>query len=359
MRRIVRSARLSRLIADATMLSVHDKSPLTTATTLTSWARAIRKSLDAAGVDSAALFAEAGLDIAALGDAQARYPVARTNRLWQLAVAATGDPAFALKVAREAGVLSFHALGYSLVASATLREAFKRLIRYFRVVSDGAELRFGCDGDTCHYAIAATGDGHAPIPEAVDAFAYVVVRLCRGLYRRDHAPLEVRLMRPAPADPTPWQRAFRCPVLFDAAENRLLFAAAAFDAPLEFANPELARQNDEVAARYLARFGKLLVRERLRAVLIEQLPRGEPSQDRAAEALHLSSRSLQRRLADEGTRYQDVLDELRRELATSYLREARHSISEITYLLGFSDTSSFTHAFRRWTGVAPSRWKPG
>ena len=69
MRRIVRSARLSRLIADATMLSVHDKSPLTTATTLTSWARAIRKSLDAAGVDSAALFAEAGLDIAALGDA--------------------------------------------------------------------------------------------------------------------------------------------------------------------------------------------------------------------------------------------------------------------------------------------------
>jgi len=359
MRRIVRLIRPTRLIADATMLSVHDKSPVTSATTLTSWARAIRKTLDATGVDSSALFAEAGLDVAALGDAQARYPVARTNRLWQLAVTATGDPAFALKVAREPGVMSFHALGVSLSASTTLREAFERLIRYFRVVSDGAELRFSSEGETCRYQIAATADGHAPIPEAVDAFAYVVVRLCRGLYRRDHAPLEVRLTRAAPPDPTPWQRAFRCPIVFDAAENLLLFASAAFDAPLEFANPELARQNDEVAARYLARFGKLLIRERLRAVLIEQLPRGEPSQDKAAEALHLSSRSLQRRLADEGTRYQDVLDELRRELAMSYLLEARQSISEITYLLGFSDTSSFTHAFRRWTGVAPSRWKAG
>lgn len=358
MRRIVPIAAPTRLIADVTMLSADDKSPVTTATTLTSWARAIRKMLDAAGCDSVALFAEAGLDVAALADAQARYPVARTNRLWQLSVDATGDPAVALRVAREAGVLSFHALGYSLSASATLRDAFERLIRYFRVVSDGAELRFACADGVCRYEIAATADGHAPIAEAVDAFAFVVVRLCRGLYRRDHAPLAVQLRRPAPADPTPWQRAFRCPVQFGQPANVLLFDAMAFDLPLEYANPELARQNDEVAARYLARFGTLLVRERLRAVLIEQLPRGEPSQDRAAEALHLSSRSLQRRLADESTNYKTVLDELRRELAMSYLREARHSISEITYLLGFADTSSFTHAFRRWTGVAPSRWKP-
>lgn len=360
MRSIVVPARPPRLIADATMLSVHDKPPPTptSATTLTSWARAIRRALEAAQVDSARLFAEAGLDITALADAQARYPVARTNRLWQLAVAETDDPAFALRVAREAGVLSFHALGYSLTASATLREAFERLMRYFRVVSDGAELRFRCDGALCIYEIAPTADGHAPIPEAVDAFAYVVVRLCRGLYRRDHAPLEVRLTRAEPADPSPWLRAFKAPVLFGCAVNELRFDAAAFDLPLETGNPELARQNDEVAARYLARFGKSLIRERLRAVLIEQLPSGEPNQDRAAVALHLSSRSLQRRLAEEDTSYKAVLDEVRRELALSYLREARHSISEITYLLGYSDTSSFTHAFQRWTGVAPSRWKP-
>lgn len=353
---ILKTNEAPRLIADASLLSGSDT--LNQATTLTSWARAIRKALEAAGIDAARLFAEAGLDIAALADPQARYPVARTNRLWQLAVQATGDPAFALAVARQSGVTSFHALGYSLIASTTLREAFERLTRYFRVVSDGAELRFDCADEQCRYTIGVTPAGYQPIAEAVDAFAYVVVRLCRGLSRRDFAPLAVYLQRAEPNEPAPWQRAFRAPLHFGAAENAVIFDAAEFDRPLESANPELARHNDEVAARYLARFGKSLVRERLRAVLIEQLPLGEPQQDRAAEALHLSARSLQRRLADEGTSYKALLDETRRELALSYLREGRSSISEICYLLGFSDTSSFTHAFRRWTGVAPSRWTP-
>lgn len=331
-----------------------------TPTTLTSWARAIRKALDAAGVDSRALFAAAGLDVAALADAQARYPVEHTNRLWQLAVAATGDPAFGLVVARHAGALSFHALGYSLNASGTLREAFERLTRYFRVVSDGAELSFHRDGWQYRYVIDVRSGGVQPAYESIDAFAYVIVRMCRGLYRSDYAPLRLALRRPAPPDPLPYQRAFRCPIEFAAPDNAMWFDSAHFEHALESANPELARHNDEVAARYLARFGRALVRERLRAVLIEQLPAGEPSQDKAAEALHLSVRSLQRRLADEGTSYKAVLDDLRRELAVSYLRQARNSISEITYLLGFSDTSSFTHAFRRWTGVAPSRYRdPG
>lgn len=325
-------------------------------TTLTSWARAIRKALDAAQVDSARLFAEAGLDIGALADPQARYPVEKTNTLWALAVQATGDPAFGLAVARQAGPLMFHALGYSLVASATLKEAFERLMRYFRVVSDGAELSFEREGWQYRCEIRAA-DG-AVAPESIDAFASVIVRMCRGLYRADYAPLKLAFCRPRPPDVTAYERAFRTPQLaFGAAVNAIWFDSAHFEHALESANPELARQNDEVAARYLARFGRSLVRERLRAVLIEQLPSGEPSQDRAAAALHLGTRSLQRRLADEGTSYKAVLDDVRRELALSYLRDERYTISEITYLLGFADLSSFTHAFRRWTGTAPSKWR--
>ncbi|GAC1621018.1 MAG: AraC family transcriptional regulator [Nevskia sp.] len=329
-------------------------------TTLTSWARAIRKALDAASVDSARLFAEAGLDFAALADPQARYPVEKTNRLWQLAVAATGDPAFGLTVARQSGPVMFHALGYSLVASTTLQEAFERLQRYCRVVSDGAEIAFHREGWQYRCEIIAAPNGVPPAFESIDAFACVILRMCRGLYRRDYAPLRLSFRRPRPDDVAPYERAFRTSAIaFGAAVNALWFDSAHFEQALESANPELARQNDEVALRYLARFGKSLVRERLRAVLIEQLPSGEPSQDRAAASLCLSARSLQRRLAEEGTSYKALLDEVRRELALSYLREGRNSISEITYLLGFSDTSSFTHAFRRWTGQPPSRWRAG
>src|SRR3546814_5141196 len=81
-------------------------------TVLSSWGRAIRRALDAAGVDSARLFAEAGLDIAALADPDARYPLANTTRLWALAVEETGDPAFGLAVATQVSQTTFHALGY-------------------------------------------------------------------------------------------------------------------------------------------------------------------------------------------------------------------------------------------------------
>lgn len=352
--------RAPRLIADARLLSGDATLTAGTATTLTSWARAIRRALDAAGADSAALFAQAGLDMAALADPQARYRVAQTNRLWALAVAATGDPAFGLTVARQSGPLSFHALGYSLVASATLKEAFERLQRYFRVVSDGVVIAFHREGWQYCAEIGVPAGSIAPADESIDAIACVIVRMCRGLYRSDYAPLRLSFRRPPPLDAVPYERAFRTANLeFGASLNAIWFDSAHFEQPLESANPELARQNDEVAARYLARFGKSLVRERLRAVLIEQLPSGEPSQDRAAEALHMSARSLQRRLAEEGTSYTALLEEARRELALSYLRDARYSISEITYLLGFSDTSSFTHAFRRWTGTAPSKWRGG
>jgi AraC-like DNA-binding protein len=326
-----------------------------TATTLTSWTRAIRKALDAAGVDSAALFAQAGLDIAALADPQARFPATATRQLWKLAVQATGNPAFGLEAARHAGQTSFHALGYSLNASATLKEAFERLLRYFRVVTEIADLSLDAESSRYRLRIGTPADATAPADEAVDAFCSVVVRMCRGIYRRDYAPLRVQLQHAEPIDSSAYQRAFRAPVEFGADCNAIDFDVADFDRALEGANPELAQHNEEIAARYLARFAKPQLATRLQVWLVEQLPSGVPPQQKAAEHLHLSLRSLQRKLAEQGTSYKQLLDETRRGLALSYLRDARYSISELSYLLGFSDTSSFTHAFRRWTGSAPSR----
>lgn len=131
----------------------------------------------------------------------------------------------------------------------------------------------------------------------------------------------------------------------------------AFESRLEGANPELARLNDEVALRYLARFDRDKLNSRLRAALVEQLPRGEPSAAKLAVMLNLSLRSLQRRLADEGTSYEDLLTSTRRELALSHLADRRYSIGEVAYLLGFADASSFNRAFKRWTGQTPGQYR--
>ena len=329
---------------------------MSSTTVLSSWGRAIRRALAAAGVDSARLFAEAGLDIAALADPDARYPLTNTTRLWELAVRETGDPAFGLAVATQVTQTTFHALGYALIASGTLREAFERMVRYFRLVTDAADLELEREGEVYCFAIGYAS-GATPATASVDAFVSLLLRFCRSQLGRDFAPLRVSLRRPEPQPRTRFDAVFRCPVEFAAPRNAVWFAAEPLERALPDANAELARHNDEVVLRYLARFDRDNTRARVRAALIEGLPGGEPSAQKIADALHLSLRSLQRKLADEDTSFEQLLAATRHELARSYLQNPRYSIGEITFLLGFTDASAFARAFKRWEGCTPTAYR--
>lgn len=328
-------------------------------TTLASWTRALRKQLDALGLDSAALCHEAGLEPGVLDDPNARCPLSATTRLWQLAVAASGDPALGLQTSQFVSPTTFHALGYALVASSSLREMFERIVRYHRVVSDVLELELREAGDCFEFCFRVPPGSPAPAPEALDAFAAIYVRSCRNRLGRDFAPLAVHLQRPAPADPQPWHAVFRAPLHFAAAENLLRFPRAALEQRLDDGNPELAEHNEAVLKRNLAQLQSASWAQKVRACLQAQLPDGEPSAERLAQTLHLSLRSLQRHLADEQCSYESLLAETRQHLALQHMRDPRCSISEIAYLLGFADTSSFSRAFKRWTGQAPSQYRDG
>ena len=126
---------------------------------------------------------------------------------------------------------------------------------------------------------------------------------------------------------------------------------------LASANPELARINDQVVVDYLARFDRDSIAMQVRSKIIHQLPDGIPSQEAIADTLHVSLRSLQRRLKEEDTSFRDLLEETRQQLARQYLRDGRRSIGEITYLLGFTEPSNFTRAFKRWTGKSPAQYR--
>ena len=154
-----------------------------------------------------------------------------------------------------------------------------------------------------------------------------------------------------------FDRLFRAPIDYEAPDNRLCFDETVIDKPLTTANPELARINDQVVVDYLARFNRSCISAQVRSWIIQQLPDGAPNQETVANALHLSLRSLQRRLRDEDVTFRDLLEGTRRELAMQYIREAHRSIGEITYLLGFSEPSNFTRAFKRWTGMSPVEYR--
>jgi len=253
---------------------------------------------------------------------------------------------------------TFHALGYAVLASATLREALERIIRYRRLIGEIIQLRLDDHGDhhdRARFVIDVSARRGVVPFEAVDAIMAVLVRQARQLAGGTGVrPLSVSLERPLPKDASPYERTLAAPVAFAQETSFIEYAREDLDRRLPAANAELARRNDEVVVRYLARLGQSGVLGRTRQALLETLPSGAPSKPEIARRLGMSPRSLQRQLAAEGTSFKELLDEARLTLARSYLEEGRLPVTEIAFVLGFADTSAFSRAFRRWTGVAPS-----
>jgi len=326
-------------------------------TTFASWTRALRKHLDALGLDSAVLCQKAGLDPQGIDDPKAPHPLCATTQLWQLAAQASGDPAIGLRVSRLVSPTTFHALGYALVASENLREVFERIVRYHQMVSEAIIPQLSRENGRYLLRLVVPDGSPAPAPEAIDAFAAIYVRTCRNRLGRDYAPLGVWLMRPPPPDPAPWHAVFRAPMHFGAVQDRLEFACADFECHLDDTNPELAEHDEAVLNRTLELLHPLTWERRVRNAIEKHLPNGVPSADQIAESMHLSLRNLQRHLADEGCRYDALLDQCQQNLAFAYLQDADASLSEIGLRLGFADASSFNRAFRRWTGLSPGQFR--
>jgi AraC-like DNA-binding protein len=321
---------------------------------LVTWVKAFGRALDAAGCDGGALLAEAGFDLSHLGGPDARCSLAKTGKLWRVALEATGDEAFGVKLASYFTLTAFHALGFGLSASSTLKEAFERVQQYAHVVSDAVGYRFYRCGTEYHFYIEPRTE--LPI-ESIDALVGIYLRMCRSLIGRDFSPLSVELRRPRPAVIDDFERLWRAPLHFSAEHNRMRFDRTSIERLLDSGNPELARLSDAVSARYLARIERHNMEARVRMVLTQGLQHGEPTQEEVAEILNVSPRTLQRKLGGKGTTFRKIVDEIRRAQALAHFSTTRMSVNEITHLLGFSCSSSFTRAFKRWTGLSPSEWR--
>ena len=323
---------------------------------LSSWTKTIVDALLASGVEADAVLKTAGVDPDQLRDPNARLALTTTARLWKAAAERMQDPAFGLRASRYVRQTTFHALGYAVFASASLRDALERLVRYSRLVSDDMVLRLETTERTARLSFELAAEDTPRSPEAMDAVMSLIVRTCRGLTDRSFTLLKVEQHRPEPANIEPYAKFFRCPVEFGAPVDALTCDAAVLEKPLPSSNPELATHNDDLTRRYLAQIGRTTLVDRVRSAIAEHLT-GDPSPAAIGPALGMSARSLQRQLKAEGTTYAEIREDLRRELARAYLRDRALSITEIAFLLGFEDSSAFARAFRRWTGISPSEFR--
>ena len=320
-------------------------------------AHLIHQALRSYDIDPQPLFATAGIDPQHYADPNARILTTRLQKLWQLSVDKTGDESFGLVVAERMQPAALHGLGFAWLASDTLRDALTRLARFSRLINTLVDIRLeDKPGGTelCYHGpekwpnfVSASGD----------AGLAVFLRMCRLTAASELRPLSVQMYRSRPQDSTPFERFFDAPIQYDAECYKLVFDTVLLDTTLPLANPELARLNDETVVKYLARFDRSDIVLQVRSRIIETLPAGLPQPGKIAESINVSLRNMQRKLKDENTNYRQLLEQTRKELALQYIKEHHHSISEITYMLGFTEPSNFTRAFRRWTGNSPTEYR--
>jgi AraC-like DNA-binding protein len=314
----------------------------------------IHKALQHRGIDADAIMQQAGVSDYLVSDPLTRLPHREIGEVFRLATEATGESDFGLYASQFMLPAHIHALGTAMLASRTLLDMCERVTRYGAFLANTVSFTLGVDKDVVHF-------GSTPeVPlrsEAEDMFWSFILRFMRHLSNRDLAPLSVALMRPRPEDPGSHLEFFACPVSFGEARTDLCFSRPELDIELPTGSDELAQLSDQVVRAYLGKLEKDDILSRVASVLVKNLPSGDDSKESVARALGMSARTLQNRLSQEGTTWREVLDDTRYRLARSYLTSGRYSQIEVTYLLGFNDPSSFSRAFKRWSGVAPGAFR--
>lgn len=272
-----------------------------------------------------------------------------------------GDDCFGCHLGQQTDTRELGIIHYIFSASATALDAVKNLIRYNQLVNSMTSLsldetdrqvtievrfRLGLEGFQRH--IAEWGPT-------------TIVAALRHLTGTHLVPRGVNFVHQRTSGIGTFEAFFGCPVRFGANRQGMTFARSALSAPVRTADRHLLDILSSVCEEALKKrkVASTPTRAKVEAALLEHLPHGKASAIVAAKALHMSPRSLARRLAEEGTTYAETLEHLRRDLAMHYLEDKKIGVSQIAWLLGYSEVTSFNHAFRRWMSSSPKEVRAG
>lgn len=320
--------------------------------------KSLMEMVEQAGVPAAEFLARAGFDAEQLGAADARLPRSKVYPLCELAMELTGDLALGLHWAETMGEGTFVPISHLIAHSATLRQGLEALARFSRLLSDQASYQLVEQEDS----VTVRG---TPLPGAsLRVQRFCSEMLVAGFFRLlRNASLQARPSRvcfaySAPPSVTEYVRVFGDTVCFEQPFTGIVFDRALLDMPALHKDVDVHEALQVLAQRRLM----LITQRTPYAVRVRDLLMQQPSPLRVdmatiARLLGLSVRSLRRRLAEEDKSYNEVAEEALALVAQRFLRDEQRSIQETAYEMGFSDTSTFHRAFKRWTGTTPNAYR--
>jgi AraC-like DNA-binding protein len=312
--------------------------------------------LQESGIRVSAVLQSAGLPSGLLDQPRILVTTEELFALWRGIGQISSDPAIGLRLGTESKPDHFDPIALAALCTDSFGEAMRQVARY-KQLSCPEEILHEKDDEEWSIQfrwLLASDDEPDVLTDLCFAWVLSIARHGTGTYM---SPLRLELVRPR-AYAKIIERHFACPIVFGAARNAMVFRASDADRPFVTRNAELlamlAPQLDEELKRHK---GQETFPERVRATVQRRLAGRRPKMLDIARELHISSRTLQRRLQDAGYSFQQVLEEARHQLARHYLNSSLLELNETAYLLGYEDSNSFVRAFRTWEGVPPAQWR--
>jgi len=265
----------------------------------------------------------------------------------------SGDPYFGLKGAEYSRPAHLGALGFAWLASSSLRTAFQRLSRYARMIQEKLTVELSEDDEFFYVRM----DAHMPLLNKrirENGQLAAVTKFSRVIAGKDFNPAKICFKQSEPEDTGYYYELFRCPLEFNANETIFVLRREDADRRLTGSNEQLAKLNEHIVVKYLAHCAKHDIVNRVKAAIIDGLANDEVTETLIAEEMHTTPRNLHRKLQKEDTSFKQLLTEVRKELAQQYIQDRSKTLTEISFMLGFSEVSSFSRAFKGWTGRPPS-----
>lgn len=303
-----------------------------------------------------ALVAAAGLSASTLGDVDARIPLSSLIALWELAAQQIGDDSFGLTAAQAEPLGVVSVIDLAMRSSSHLGASWRHGVRFANLAIDRAGPRLDDGGDPVFLRFRPpVRDDLVPRHAVEFSLASYLVFGRRATGERI-VPRAVRFRHGRPRDVSAHDRLFGVSVSFGQACSEIELDPAVLRLPIRDADPAMSRLMERYAEGWLARLGvESSLVDQVRRHVHAELGHGVPGAAAIARLLGVSERSLSRRLRAEGRSYPEIVDAVRHELALVYLRNRSLKLTEVAFLLGFSEISAFYRAFRRWTGMTPAQ----
>jgi AraC-like DNA-binding protein len=308
------------------------------------------------GVRASEVLRRAGLSQALAAEARVLLTTEELFALWRAVGEASLDPGIGLLLGTETKTERFNPVSLAALSTENFGLAVEKMARYKQLTCP-EEIRQETNGDEWRIHFRwLLADRTEPVVLVECCFAWVL-SVARHGTGTQISPLRVELIQPR-AHMEALEGHFGCPVVCGAPRNVIVFRAVDAERPFLTRNAELlALLAPEFERELKQESGGENFVERVRAAVQENLAGRRPTIEDIAHALHISSRTLQRRLQDAGSSFQRVLEDARHQLARNYLHNSALELNEAAYLLGYEDANSFVRAFRTWEGIPPARWR--